>query len=261
MPCSERRRAAPGKVRGRPVSSGSTVHDTATPSGASAGAGGTVTYTVFTDTACSAGAQAAGVVTVSIGTVPNSNTLTFTTAGDYCWQAVYSGDANNSAATSAGTSEHLASPSATTAQTVLPNDSFALSGGYSATGTVSFKLFAPADATCSGSPAYVAAGVALAADGTAATSNSTFIASTEGTRRWLVTYSGDDNNNPVTKGCGVEQFTILNHWSPTGRGAHPGRVRPSFDLGRRRRRSCGVPARGSDADRVRPAASRRRWSR
>lgn len=197
------------------VAVGGSVHDTATLSGASAGAGGTVTYTVFTDTACSANAQAAGVVTVSNGAVPNSNTLTFTAAGDYYWQAVYSGDANNSAATSVCTSEHLvvskASPSATTAQTVLPNDSFALSGGYNATGTVSFKLFSPADATCSGSPAFSATALALAANGTAATSNSTFIASTEGTWRWLVTYSGDANNNPVTKACGVEQFTILNH--------------------------------------------------
>jgi hypothetical protein len=197
------------------IAVGGSVHDTATLSGASATAGGTVTYTVFTDTACSAGAQAAGVVTVNNGVVPISNTLTFTTAGDYYWQAVYSGDANNSTATSACTSEHLvvskASPSATTAQTVLPNDSFALSGGYNATGTVTFKLFAPADATCSGSPAYTAAGLTLAANGTAATSNSTFIASTEGTWRWLVTYSGDTNNNPVTKACGVEQFTILNH--------------------------------------------------
>lgn len=194
---------------------GGSVHDTATLSGASANAGGTVTYTVYSDTACSAGARDAGTVTVSSGSVPNSNALTFTSAGDFYWQAVYSGDADNTGATSVCTSEHLvvtkASPSATTAQTVLPNDSFALSGGFNATGTVSFKLFSPADATCSGTPAYQANNLTMTAAGTAATSNSTYIASTEGTWRWLVTYSGDGNNNPVTKACGVEQFTIANH--------------------------------------------------
>ena len=32
--------------------------------------------------------------------MPNSNTVTFNTAGNYYWQAVYSGDANNNGASS-----------------------------------------------------------------------------------------------------------------------------------------------------------------
>jgi uncharacterized repeat protein (TIGR01451 family) len=39
--------------------------------------------------------------------VPDSNGLLFNAAGDYYWQAAYSGDANNTAATSPCTSEHL----------------------------------------------------------------------------------------------------------------------------------------------------------
>ena len=49
----------------------------------------------------------AGTKTVTNGVVPDSDPITFNTAGDYYWQAVYSGDANNNAATSLCTSEHL----------------------------------------------------------------------------------------------------------------------------------------------------------
>lgn len=84
-----------------------TVHDSATLSGATANAGGTVTYTVYTNTACNAGARAAGTKTVTNGAIPNSDDLVFSSAGDFYWQAVYSGDASNGPATSVCTSEHL----------------------------------------------------------------------------------------------------------------------------------------------------------
>jgi hypothetical protein len=70
-------------------------------------AGGTVTYTVYTDSACTIGAQAAGTVMVTNGSVPNSNTVSFPTAGLYFWQAKYSGDGNNNAARSPCASEPL----------------------------------------------------------------------------------------------------------------------------------------------------------
>jgi hypothetical protein len=86
---------------------GATVHDSATLSGATADAGGTVTYTVYTDSACSQGAQSAGTKTVTNGVVPDSDAITFNTAGDFYWQAVYSGDVNNDGASSTCTEEHL----------------------------------------------------------------------------------------------------------------------------------------------------------
>lgn len=89
------------------VTAGASVHDSAMLAGATANAGGTVTYTAYTNTACSAGAQAAGTKPVASGGVPNSDDVVFSAAGDYYWQAVYSGDANNAGATSACTSEHL----------------------------------------------------------------------------------------------------------------------------------------------------------
>ncbi|MFD7153254.1 hypothetical protein ACFV9C_01560 [Kribbella sp. NPDC059898] len=195
------------------VTVGGTVHDSATLSGATANAGGTVTYTVYTDTACSAGAQDAGTVTVANGGVPDSNPITFNTAGDFYWQAVYSGDPNNNGATSVCTSEHLvvakASPAMATAPNVIPNDDATISGAFSPTGSVTFKLFVPSDLTCSGSAAFSQT-VTVNGNGTYSTSNTAFVASTLGTWRWLVTYSGDANNNPTTSACGVERFTLAN---------------------------------------------------
>lgn len=195
------------------VEVGGSVHDSATLSNATANAGGTVTYTVYTDSACSTGAQSAGTVNVTNGVVPDSNAITFNTAGDYYWQAVYSGDANNNGATSVCTSEHLVvtkkSPAISTAPNLIPNDDATISGALAPTGTITFKLFAPADATCAGAGAYTQT-VTVNGNGTYSTSNTSFVASTLGTWRWQVTYSGDANNNPATSACGVERFTLAN---------------------------------------------------
>ena len=197
-----------------PVDVGSTVHDSATLTGATSNAGGTVTYTVYTNDTCTNGARDAGTVNVTNGVVPDSNGLLFDTAGDFYWQAVYSGDANNNGATSACTSEHLVvgklQPSASTAQHLIPNDDFTLSGATSnAGGTITFNLYAPSDATCSGTPALTET-VNVNGNGTYSTSNTTFVASDEGTWRWQSSYSGDSNNQSAASSCGTERFTIAN---------------------------------------------------
>jgi len=198
-----------------PVTVGATVHDSATLTGATSNAGGTVTYTVYSNDSCTDNPRDAGTKTVTNGTVPDSNALTFDSAGDFYWQAVYSGDANNSGATSLCTSEHLVvtknKPAMSTAQNLLPNDHATLTGATaSAGGTITFELFDPSDATCSGTPALTQT-VNVNGNGTYATTNTTFLASTEGTWRWKVSYSGDANNDGSSSACGVEQFTIDNH--------------------------------------------------
>jgi hypothetical protein len=192
---------------------GGTVHDSATLTGATANAGGTVTYTVYTNDTCSAGAQAAGTKTVTNGVVPDSDPITFNTAGDFYWQAVYSGDANNNGATSVCTSEHLVvtkkQPAMTTAPNVIPNDDATISSSLNATGTITFNLYSPAAATCTGTPAFTQT-VTVSGNGTYSTTNTSFVASALGTWRWQVSYSGDANNNPATSACGVEAFTLTN---------------------------------------------------
>ena len=193
---------------------GSSVHDSATLAGATSDAGGTVTYTVYTDNACTTGARDAGTVTVTNGTVPDSNALTFNTAGTYYWQASYSGDTNNNAAESACTSEVVTinplSPNVSTAQSLIPNDTMTLSGATpNAGGTITFNLYAPGDSTCSGTPALTQT-VTVTGNGTYATTNTTFTASDTGTWRWAASYSGDTNNNGAASACGTEFFTITN---------------------------------------------------
>ena len=195
------------------VDVGSTVHDSATLSGATADAGGTVTYTVYSNSACTQGARAAGTVTVTNGNVPDSNGLAFNSVGTFYWQAVYSGDTKNNGATSTCTDETLVvnpkQPSASTAQNLLPNDSFTLSGGFNPTGSITFSLYAPGDPLCSGAPTYTQT-VTVNGNGTYNTTNTSVLASTEGTWRWQSTYSGDSNNLTASSSCGTERFTIAN---------------------------------------------------
>ena len=86
---------------------GATVHDSATLSGATSDAGGTVTYSVYSDSECSEKAADGGTVSVTNGSVPDSNAVTFNTPGTYYWQARYSGDKNNDPALSTCTDEKL----------------------------------------------------------------------------------------------------------------------------------------------------------
>jgi hypothetical protein len=193
---------------------GDAVHDSATLSGATADAGGTVTYSVYTDSACTLGKQDAGTKTVTNGVVPDSNSITFNSAGTFYWQAVYSGDGKNNGATSPCMSEQLVvkpnQSAITTAQNLLPNDSATITGATSnAGGTITFNLYSPSDGTCSLTPAFTQT-VTVSGNGTYSTTNTTFLATADGTWRWQVVYSGDANNVGSTSACGVESFTITN---------------------------------------------------
>src|SRR5713226_205855 len=68
------------------VNVGDSVHDSATLTGATADAGGTVTYTVYSDNACTQNPVDAGTKTVTNGNVPDSNDVTFNSAGTFFWQ-------------------------------------------------------------------------------------------------------------------------------------------------------------------------------
>src|SRR5262249_28728950 len=89
------------------IKAGQSVRDNASLSGATPDAGGTVTYTVYTDNACTTGARDAGTVTVKNDKVPHSNNLEFDRIGTFFWQAAYSGDAGNNPAKSPCMSEQL----------------------------------------------------------------------------------------------------------------------------------------------------------
>ncbi len=102
-----------------------------------------------------------------------------------------------------------ASPSISTLQsaggpvgTVL-SDTATLSGGINPTGNVTFKLFAPSDATCSATPTYTDV------DATAPyATNPGFISNAPGVWHWTADYAGDVNNNATSSPCTAEPVTV-----------------------------------------------------
>jgi len=88
------------------VNAGTAVHDSSALTGATSNAGGTVTYSVYTDNTCTtlyASHQPSGnPVAVTAGVPGDSGAVTFDQAGTFYWQAVYSGDANNTGPVSSG---------------------------------------------------------------------------------------------------------------------------------------------------------------
>jgi hypothetical protein len=201
---------------GASVPLGTSLYDTATLTGNTATAGGTVQYFYKLQTGstadCTSGTSL-GTKTVTNGVVPQSDATGALSAGTYEFWAVYSGDANNNTSTSTCGSETVsikASPGATTAQNLLPNDSATITGATSsAGGTLTFGLYPPSDATCAGSATYSQI-VNVSGNGTYDTTNTLTKVSTEGTWRWKVVYSGDANNTGFTIACGEEFFTIEN---------------------------------------------------
>jgi len=100
------------------VNIGDPVHDSATLTGATSDAGGTVTYSAYAGAnTCTGTDLLNSTKTVTNGIVPDSDPISFNTAGTYSFQAVYSGDANNNGASSVCSTEQLlvkANPSITT---------------------------------------------------------------------------------------------------------------------------------------------------
>ena len=120
------------------IMASSTAYDTATLSGNTANAGGNVAYILYNDTACSVPVVGAGVFPVTNGIVPTSTTIFFPAPGTLYWQATYSGDTNNLAATSTCQNEVLTVlPLATSTPTSTPTTTPPTTSGHgSISGTI-----------------------------------------------------------------------------------------------------------------------------
>ncbi len=202
---------------------GSTVHDTATLSGATADASGTVTYTVYTDNACTNEFADAGTADVTNGVVGDSDSVTFNAAGTYYWQAEYSGDVNNESAISDCTSEIV---------TIVPNevvintelsgqgqtgqhitiqignsvtDSATLTGETAdAGGTVTYTVYS--DNACT--LLFADGGTVDVTNGVVPDSDPVLF-DIEGTFYWQAEYSGDANNEAAISACADESVTVI----------------------------------------------------
>ena len=185
---------------------GDTAFASAALNKATSSAGGSVTYTVYSDSACTTSVETAGTVTVSNAVVPDSTTLTFPTAGTYYWQASYGGDGGNAAATSDCDELDVAQTSPTL-KISLSNGSIPLGGTAFATatltketstagGTVTYTVYTDSGCTTNAQ----AAGGGTVTNGVVPASN-TLTFPTAGTVYWQAVYSGDGANAPATSNC------------------------------------------------------------
>ncbi|MCA9833066.1 MAG: Ig-like domain repeat protein [Thermomicrobiales bacterium] len=213
---------------GDKVPFGSTVKDTATISGLSNSATGTVTYTLYKGSVCN-DANATEVDSWEVdlmddGTVPDVDPgIAITDAGVYFWVVSYSGDANNNPYTSSGCDEWFkvekTTPRITTVMkytngTVITNggtvpidsvvkDTATISGlSEDATGKVTYSLYKGTSCSDTQATKLNSWEVDLASDGTIPDVTPGFTVANVGTYFWVVSYSGDANNSAFTStGC------------------------------------------------------------
>ncbi len=194
------------------VTIGDPISDTATLSGATSDAGGTITFRLFSDDQC-ANEVTTGLtpVTVSGNGSYVSGNFTPTAVGTYYWIASYSGDAKNEAASTACRDANESSVVikkqpmiATVAQTNVTIgdpifDVATLSGATSdAGGTITFRLFS--DVACANEIATGLSPVTVTGNG--AYNSGNFTPTAVGTYYWIASYSGDAKNEPATTACG-----------------------------------------------------------
>jgi len=203
------------------VTQGTPVFDTATLGGENAATanGGTVTFGVFSDPACTAavpgvslaaGKLAAGVAKSGSATLP---------VGTYYFRASFGGNAEHQAVssecneslkvlaptttTTAQTGAGLTGPSLTMPQGTAVTDKATIAGPLAkgATGTVTYTLYSDAKCTkpFAASPAAVVAGVA---------GSSAAVKPKPGTYYWVASYSGDASNAPSASRCGSEVLLV-----------------------------------------------------
>ncbi|MDQ6615800.1 MAG: VCBS repeat-containing protein [Actinomycetota bacterium] len=210
---------------------GSPISDTATLSAANPPGPpptGTITFSLFGPNNATCTGTSAFTATVPVSSGPGNYTspvFTPTTPGTYRWVASYSGDANNAAATTACADANetstvspatpgivtTASPSVVIGGPI--SDSAVLSGGFFPTGTITFTLYGPFNATCIGPPAFTST-VVVSGNGTYP--SSPFTPTAAGSFNWVASYSGDANNAAVTSACGVPgETSTVNKANPS----------------------------------------------
>jgi hypothetical protein len=195
------------------------LNDTGTLSGG-ASPTGSITFNLYDPAHADCSGTPAYTQTVTIsgnGSYSTTNTTPASTAGTWNWTAIYTGDSGNLGASSGCGQETVpvakASPSLTTTpspggsvNSVVLNDTGKVSGGFQPGGSITFNLYDPAHADCSGTPAYTQT-VTISGNGSYSTTNTT-PASTPGTWNWTATYTGDSDNAGASSTCGQETVTV-----------------------------------------------------
>ncbi|MGH9278986.1 MAG: beta strand repeat-containing protein, partial [Acidimicrobiales bacterium] len=196
------------------VALGGQVTDTATLAGGT-NPTGTIAFNLYgpNDATCAGAVAFTNTKTVTGNGQYTSNAFTPTVAGTYRWTASYSGDAGNTAVTApcnapnesvAVTGVGPANPTLSTQASAgvalggAVTDTATLAGGTNPTGTITFNLFGPNDATCSTAAVFTNTKTVT---GNGQYTSDPFTPTAAGTYRWAAAYSGDAGNTAVTSPC------------------------------------------------------------
>jgi len=96
------------------------------------------------------------------------------------------------------------------------SDTKTLSGGANPTGTITFNLYGPNDATCSGAVIFTST---VTVNGNGSYSSTSFTPLAIGTYRWIANYSGDANNAATANTCNaVNENVVVTLVAPLGIG-------------------------------------------
>ena len=198
---------------------GTALSDTATVSGGT-NPTGTITFNLYgpNDTTCTGAVIHTSTVALAAGSA-TSTSFTTAAAGVYRWTANYSGDANNNAVAhpcNAANESATITPSTLTLVTQTApiailgtsiTDTATLSGGTNPTGTLTFRLYGPNDATCAGTPLFTSSAVTVNGNGSYVSTPS-FTPPSAGTYRWIAAYGGDANHAAVSGACNDANETV-----------------------------------------------------
>jgi len=224
-------RASPSAAVGNPITDTATVSGGFNPTG-------TLSFFLFQAGGPTPSPCATSPVSISVNVPVNgdgsytSPPVTPGAPGTYVWVAEYSGDANNQGvadfsctdpnervvvAQSAPTVTTAASGPVALGGSVSDTATVAGGTGFNSTsgpsGTITFSLYGPDDATCTGPPAFTSAPVTVLGGGDYP--SGPFTPPTPGSWRWVASYSGDTANAPVTTACADPSESVLVVAAPT----------------------------------------------
>jgi hypothetical protein len=183
---------------------------------------GTVTFDVFgpDDAMCSAPPASSSTNPITAGDAA-STPFTPTAGGVYRFVASYSGDASNLPSSGAcndpnesttvdpatsGMTTQASVPITLGAGSISDSATVGIASGVPPTGTVTFDVFGPDDATCSAPPAFESTNPIIAGDA----ASTPFTPTASGVYRFVTTYSGDSNNASVSGACNdANQSTMV----------------------------------------------------
>ena len=201
---------------------GTKLQDSATLAGTSSLDGtGTITFKLFApgDSSCAAAVHTETVTGVkSNGPFSTTTGYVASVAGTYEWTASFSGDSNNAGVASTCGAEPVvitAHPTISTTANPMSSiigmtlqDSATLAGTSSldGTGTITFKLFAPGDSSCTAA-VHTETVTGVKSNGPFSTTTG-YVANAVGTYQWTASFSGDGNNAGVTSACGAEAVSV-----------------------------------------------------